>query len=97
MIDKGPISHSLNSTTAFLIIQDCIHGVMIHKGSISHSWNYTTAFLLKNNGKLEIEIFDRLHHANMTVQYRPPYTPLLYGKTGAYRGIIFFFNFCSKT
>ena len=27
------------------------------------------------------------HHDNMSVQCIPPYTPLLYSKTGVYRGI----------
>ena len=32
------------------------------------------------------------HHANMSV-----YTPLLYSKTGVYRGIHYLLIFCSKT
>ena len=31
-----------------------------------------------------------LHHANMSVKSRPPYTLLLYGKTEFYRGIHYF-------
>ena len=32
------------------------------------------------------------HHANLSVQCTSPYTPLLYSKTGVYRGIHFFLN-----
>ena len=36
------------------------------------------------------------HHANMSVKCTPPYTPLLYSKTGVYRGIHFFLIFALK-
>ena len=36
------------------------------------------------------------HHANMSVQCRPPYTPLLFSETGVYRGIHFFLIFALK-
>ena len=32
----------------------------------------------------------KFHHENKSVQRRPPNTPLLYSKTGVYRGIHFF-------
>ena len=38
----------------------------------------------------------RRHQDNMSVQCIPPYTPLLYSKTGVYRGIHYSY-FCSKT
>ena len=37
-----------------------------------------------------------IHHANMSVKCIPPYTPLLYSKTGVYRGILFFLIFAPK-
>ena len=37
------------------------------------------------------------HQDNMSVCFIPPYTPLLYSKTGVYRGIHYFLIFCSKT
>ena len=40
--------------------------------------------------------FNSIHHANMSVQCRPPYTPLLYSKIGVYRGIHYFLNFALK-
>ena len=36
------------------------------------------------------------HHANMSVKCTPPYTPLLYSKTGVYRGIHYFLIFVLK-
>ena len=30
------------------------------------------------------------HHGNMPLQFTSPYTPLLYNKTGVYRGINYF-------
>ena len=35
-----------------------------------------------------------MHQDNMFVCFIPPYTPLLYSKTGVYRGIHYFLNFC---
>ena len=35
-------------------------------------------------------------HDNMSVYCRPPYTPLLYSKTGVYWGIKFFLVFALK-
>ena len=37
-----------------------------------------------------------LHHANTPVQFTPLYTPLLYSKTGVYRGIHYFRIFALK-
>ena len=39
---------------------------------------------------------DKLHQDNMSVCFIPPYTPLLYSKTGVYRGIHFFLIFALK-
>ena len=39
---------------------------------------------------------DCWHHENMSVQYIPPETPLLYRKTGM-QGYTHFSYFCSKT
>ena len=36
------------------------------------------------------------HHDNMSVQWTPPYTPLLYSKTGVYRGELVFLIFALK-
>ena len=36
------------------------------------------------------------HHENKSVKQTPPYTPLLYSKTGDYRGIHFFSYFALK-
>ena len=33
------------------------------------------------------------HHANNSVKWIPPYTPLLYSKTGVYRGLYYFLLF----
>ena len=38
----------------------------------------------------------RSHHAYMSVQCRPPYTPLLCSKIGVYRGIHYFLIFALK-
>ena len=37
-----------------------------------------------------------LHQDNMSVCFIPPYTPLLYSKTGVYRGIHYFLIFAVK-
>ena len=37
-----------------------------------------------------------LHHANMSVCWRPPYTPLLGRRTGIYRGVHYLFTCSSK-
>ena len=37
-----------------------------------------------------------MHHVNLFVQCRPPYTGLLYSKTGVYRGIHFCLIFVLK-
>ena len=36
------------------------------------------------------------HHDNMSVSFIPPYTPLLYSKTGVYSGIHYFLAFALK-
>ena len=36
------------------------------------------------------------HQGNMSVCFIPPYTPLLYGKTGVYRGMHYCLNFALK-
>ena len=41
--------------------------------------------------------FGTKHHDNISMFFMPPYTPLLYSKTGVYRGIQYFFYFCFKT
>ena len=38
----------------------------------------------------------KAHHENMPIKFWPPFTPLLYSKTGVYRGINYVFYFCSK-
>ena len=38
----------------------------------------------------------RFHHENKSVYRTPPYTPILYSKTGVYRGIHFFLIFALK-
>ena len=37
-----------------------------------------------------------VHQDNMSVQCIPPHTPLIYSKTGVYRGIPIFLNFDPK-
>ena len=37
-----------------------------------------------------------MHHANMSVQRRPPYIPFLHCKIGVYRGIYYFLTFPLK-
>ena len=37
-----------------------------------------------------------LHQDNMSVCFIPPYTPLLYSKTGVYRGLNYFLIFALK-
>ena len=39
---------------------------------------------------------DSGHQENMSVKCLPPYTPLLYSKTGVYRGIPIFLIFVPK-
>ena len=38
----------------------------------------------------------KFHHTNMSVSCTPPNTPLLYSKTGVYRGIHNFYIFALK-
>ena len=40
--------------------------------------------------------FERGHQDNMSVCFIPPYTPLLYSKTGVYRGLHYFLIFALK-
>ena len=42
---------------------------------------------------MDWRIHNILHHDKMPVQFTPPYTPLLYSKVGAYRGIQYFLIF----
>ena len=37
----------------------------------------------------------KIHHENIPICFWPPLTPLLYSKTGVYRGIHYFSYFCS--
>ena len=46
---------------------------------------------------LFISHFGLEHHANMSVYCIPPYTPLLYSKSGVLQGFTLFSYFCSKT
>ena len=41
-------------------------------------------------------IYFSFHHENMPIKFWPPQTPLLYSKTGVYRGMHYFSYFCSK-
>ena len=43
-----------------------------------------------------IKLQGPLHHANTSVKIIPPYTPLLYSKTGIYSGVHYFLNFALK-
>ena len=38
----------------------------------------------------------RIHKENMSVKCIPPYTPLLYSKTGIFRGVPIFLSFAPK-
>ena len=46
---------------------------------------------LKLNTNKQKPLTESIHHADKFVQYVPPLTPLLYCKSGVYRGIQFFF------
>ena len=45
-------------------------------------------------GKVELQV--GIHQENMSLKSIPPSTPLLYSKTGVYRGILIFLIFALK-
>ena len=55
--------------------------------SVLHSYIKYGVTRATDNGK---------HQDNMSVIFTPPYTPLLYSKTGVYRGIHYFLIFALK-
>ena len=64
-----------------------------HHIYLSISLSYSSDFGIK----LVIRHSTLIHHQdNMSVKCIPPYTPLLYSKTGVYRGIHFFLIFSQK-
>ena len=50
----------------------------------------------KYNSEIRLWYFVQFHQENMSVQYIPPYTPLLYSKTGVCSGIRIFLIFAPK-
>ena len=55
---------------------------------------------LKSTNKIfyqfETRVIKPEHLANMSMLYRPPYTPLLYSKVVVFRGINYFLSFALK-
>ena len=68
---------------------DCWPGIITTDDFLKFTLFVKFSDLDKNHMKLS-------HQDNMSVLFIPPYTPLLYSKTGVYRGVHFSY-FCSKT
>ena len=65
--------------------------------SKAHNHNYneqhTNREELQSRWKIQEHL---LHYKNIPIWFWPPYTPLLFSKTGVYMGIHYFSYFCSK-
>ena len=81
-----------------ILLSKMTHGIMLAKNDKITSKIKDATFYDINVAREEILIsLCHNHQENMSVQCIPPYTPLLYSKTGVRRGIPIFSYFCSKT